>query len=88
MAAPASTPTCSAQTSRQFEVGAKWRGDALGLALDAALFRADTEDEIGVPTNAGGRSTFQNVGRTRALAAPKLAAALAAGAGAGARCWR
>ena len=29
------------------------------------MFRADTEDEIGVLTNAGGRSTFQNVGRTR-----------------------
>jgi iron complex outermembrane receptor protein len=28
-------------------------------------FRADTRDEIGIATNAGGRSTFANVGRTR-----------------------
>ncbi len=53
------------QTSRQLELGAKWRDDALGLAIEAALFRADTDDEIGVLTNAGGRSTFQNVGSTR-----------------------
>ena len=53
------------QTSRQIELGAKWRDDALGLAIEAALFRADTDDEIGVLTNAGGRSTFQNVGSTR-----------------------
>ncbi len=36
-----------------------------GLALEAALFRADTDDEISVLTNAGGRSSYQNVGRTR-----------------------
>ena len=53
------------QTSVQLEVGAKWRDDALGLGVEAALFRADTDDEIGVLTNAGGRSTFQNVGSTR-----------------------
>ena len=52
-----------AQTSRQWELGAKWRAGA--LVLDAALFRADTDDEIAVLTNSGGRSTFQNVGRTR-----------------------
>jgi iron complex outermembrane recepter protein len=51
------------QKSRQVELGAKWRGDA--LAVEAALFRADTRDEIGIATNAGGRSTFSNVGRTR-----------------------
>ena len=39
------------------------------LALDVALFRAETDDEIGVRTNAGGRSTFQNVGRTGASGA-------------------
>ncbi len=53
------------QTSTQVELGAKWRDPALGLAVEAAIFRADTEDEIGVLTNASGRSTFQNVGRTR-----------------------
>ncbi len=51
------------QSSRQFELGSKWR--AGNLALDAALFVADTRDEIGVLSNSGGRSTFQNVGRTR-----------------------
>jgi len=53
------------QTSLQLELGAKWRDAALGLGIDAALFRAHTDDEIGVLTNAGGRSTFQNVGSTR-----------------------
>jgi iron complex outermembrane receptor protein len=53
------------QTSLQMELGAKWRDDALRLGLEVAVFRADTDDEIGVLTNAGGRSTFQNVGSTR-----------------------
>jgi iron complex outermembrane recepter protein len=52
-----------AQTSEQLEVGAKWRRD--GLGLDLVFFQAHVADEIGVATNAGGRSTFQNVGRTR-----------------------
>lgn len=51
------------QRSRQVELGAKWRGGA--LAGEVALFRADTDDEIGVKSNTGGRSTYQNVGRTR-----------------------
>jgi len=51
------------QTSNQLEVGSKWRGNALDV--DAALFLVDTDDEIGVLSNAGGRSAFQNVGRTR-----------------------
>jgi iron complex outermembrane recepter protein len=51
------------QKSRQVEFGAKWRTGA--AQFDAALFRVDTTDEIGVATNAGGRSAFQNVGRTR-----------------------
>ena len=52
-----------AQTSRQLELGAKWR--AQGWAVDAALFDARTSDEIGVATNRGGRSTFRNVDRTQ-----------------------
>jgi iron complex outermembrane receptor protein len=52
------------QTSRQVEVGSKWRGEG-GIEADAALFGIDTDNEIGVATNAGGRSSFQNVGRTR-----------------------
>jgi iron complex outermembrane receptor protein len=51
------------QKSRQVELGGKWRGAA--FAVDAAVFRADSDDEIGIATNAGGRSTFTNVGRTR-----------------------
>jgi len=54
-----------AQTSRQWELGAKWREPTLGLALDAALFDARSDDEIGVASNSGGRSTFRNVGRTQ-----------------------
>lgn len=55
-----------AQTSRQVELGAKWRppGRDGAYALDLTLFEARTADEIGVATNAGGRSAFQNVGRT------------------------
>lgn len=52
------------QTSRQYEVGSKWRSGR-DAAVDAVLFWVDTDNEIGVQTNAGGRSAFQNVGRTR-----------------------
>jgi iron complex outermembrane recepter protein len=51
------------QTSRQFETGLKWRSG--GLAVDATAFLVDTDNEIGVQTNAGGRQSFQNVGSTR-----------------------
>jgi iron complex outermembrane receptor protein len=50
--------------SRQLEVGVKaelapdWR-------LNAAVFNARTTDEIVVASNTGGRSTFQNAGKTR-----------------------
>lgn len=54
-----------AQTSRQFEVGAKWRSDDLRAAVDLAVFTARTGDEIAVLENVGGRSTFRNVGGTR-----------------------
>ena len=50
--------------SRNLELGTKWR-DAGGLALEAALFRADTRDELAVAGNSGGRSSFRNVGRAR-----------------------
>lgn len=54
-----------AQTSRQFEIGSKWRDPEAGFGLEAAVFQAETSNELGVQTNAGGRSTFQNVGHTR-----------------------
>lgn len=50
--------------SRNFEVGAKWRA-AGGVALDAALFRVTTDDELVVARNTGGRSSYANVDRTR-----------------------
>jgi iron complex outermembrane recepter protein len=52
-----------ASTSRHAELGAKWKV-ADGHRLDAALFDIATRDEIVVDTNAGGRSTFKNAGRT------------------------
>ncbi len=53
-----------AQTSRQIEAGAKWRGGAGLPDIDAVVFDIRTSNEIGVLTNAGGRSAFQNVGHT------------------------
>jgi iron complex outermembrane recepter protein len=55
------------QTSRQLELGAKARGgtpDAATWTAELAVFAIAVENEIGVATNAGGRSSFQNVGRT------------------------
>lgn len=50
--------------SRNLEFGGKWRnGD--GASLEAALFRADTDDELAVARNVGGRSSYRNVGRAR-----------------------
>lgn len=51
------------QTSKQVEIGSKWQRS--GLSAEAVLFQARTENEIGVLSNTGGRSVFQNVGRTR-----------------------
>lgn len=51
------------QTSRQVEVGAKWRSGP--AAAELALFDVQTSDEIAVASNSGGRSAFQNVGRTQ-----------------------
>ena len=53
------------QRSRQVELGAKWRDLRRGLAAELAVFEARTDDEIGVATNRGGRTTFRNVGRTQ-----------------------
>ena len=50
------------QKSRQAELGSKWRSGP--WEADMALFQAKVSDEIGVATNSGGRSAFQNVGRT------------------------
>ncbi len=50
--------------SRNLELGGKWR-NGRGASLDAALFRADTDAELAVARNVGGRSSYRNVGRAR-----------------------
>ncbi|MBQ0943623.1 TonB-dependent receptor [Ideonella sp. 4Y16] len=61
-----------AQTSRQAELGARWRAQA--WQLDATLFHTQVDDELSTATNSGGRSSFQNVGRTRRQGAELSAA--------------
>lgn len=50
--------------SRNGEAGSKWRFGN-GGTLDVALFTANSRDEIAVLSSAGGRTTYQNVGRSR-----------------------
>lgn len=50
--------------SRHVEAGAKWRPTPT-LELDAAAFRATTDEELAVATNHNGRATYRNVGHTR-----------------------
>jgi iron complex outermembrane receptor protein len=50
--------------SRNGEFGAKLRfSDSIESNL--AVFRADTDDEIAIATNVGGRTTYQNIGSAR-----------------------
>jgi len=51
-------------TSNQYEAGVK---AIIGgrARVNAAVFRIDTQDEIVVATNVGGRTTFQNAGDTQ-----------------------
>ncbi len=51
-------------TSQNYELGAKWH-PASGLTAEAAVFRAETDDELAVARNVGGRSSFQNVANAR-----------------------
>lgn len=53
-----------AARSRSKELGAKARLTD-NTQMDLSFFRADTDDELAVATNSGGRATFQNVGRAR-----------------------
>ncbi|MGV7205690.1 TonB-dependent receptor family protein [Xanthomonas citri] len=53
-----------AATSRNYEVGSKWRAQS-GAAVEFAVFRADTDDELAVASNTNGRSTYRNIGATR-----------------------
>lgn len=50
--------------SRNAEVGSKWRF-ANGSTLDLAVFTANSRNEIGVLSSSGGRTIYQNVGRSR-----------------------
>ena len=54
----------SPAVSRNLERGGKWR-NGKGASLNVAVFRADTDDELAVASNVGGRSTYRNVGRAR-----------------------
>lgn len=50
-------------TSRNSEIGAKWRnGD---LRAELAVFDTRSDDELAVATSAGGRTTYRNIGRSR-----------------------
>src|SRR5690606_16117817 len=51
-------------TSRNLELGGKWRA-ANGASVEAALFLADTDNELAVARNVGGRSSYRNVGSAR-----------------------
>lgn len=53
-----------AARSRHFEVGAKAQWGAR-LQARVAAFQVRTHDELAVQTNSGGRSVFQNIGRTK-----------------------
>lgn len=50
--------------SDNLELGMKWRSDG-GASVEAALFRVDTDHELAVASNSGGRSSFRNVGSAR-----------------------
>ncbi len=50
--------------SNNVELGTKWQATKR-LEIDAALFRADTRNELAVASNTNGRATYRNAGRTR-----------------------
>ncbi|NUT15071.1 MAG: TonB-dependent receptor [Cupriavidus sp.] len=52
-----------ASTSRQGEIGIKWQ--ASGQRLEAALFDADSHDEVVPQANNAGRTVYQNVSGVR-----------------------
>lgn len=50
--------------SHNIELGAKWQATQ-ALAFNAALFRADTRDELAIDTSVNGRTTYRNVPEAR-----------------------
>jgi iron complex outermembrane recepter protein len=51
--------------SKHYEIGLKTFALNDRMLVEAAVFQIDTDDEIVVFTNAGGRQTFQNAGKTQ-----------------------
>jgi len=50
--------------SDNYELGAKWHLRS-GTQIEAALFRANTRDELAVARNTGGRSSYRNIDSAR-----------------------
>jgi len=50
--------------SHTIELGAKWQATQM-LAFNAALFRANTRDELAIDTSVNGRTTYRNVPEAR-----------------------
>jgi iron complex outermembrane receptor protein len=50
--------------SRNSELGIKMR-PTRNIEANIAVFRADTQDELAIATSAGGRTTYQNIGKAR-----------------------
>jgi len=50
--------------SHNIELGAKWQATR-ALAFNAALFRANTRDELAIDTSVNGRTTYRNVPEAR-----------------------
>jgi iron complex outermembrane receptor protein len=50
--------------SRNGEIGMKLR-PTRAIDINVALFRADTDNELSIATNSGGRTTYQNIGKAR-----------------------
>jgi iron complex outermembrane recepter protein len=53
-----------AATSRNVELGWKWR-PATATSVDIAVYRSDTQNEIAVVSNVGGRAAYGNIGTSR-----------------------
>jgi iron complex outermembrane receptor protein len=50
--------------SRNGELGLKWQAHGVP-AIELALFRADSRDELAVASNLDGRATYRNIGHSR-----------------------
>lgn len=55
-------PNLLASTSQQFETGFKYRSNEFNASI--AAFQANSQNELGIANNSGGRAVYQNVGDT------------------------